>query len=296
MAVARSGEAILPALLAEPRQQDPLRPVAGQTEVLDADSLPAVRDRCLAPSLLMPFADDMARRLARLSTGPLLEVAADTGVLTQAIAASMSAGLAIVATDPCLGRVQHAAEKPGMARVTWQQADPVALPFGDAIFGIVTCHFAFAGMTDRISAFRETRRVLKPAGRFVFSVPGAIRHNPVAGCLQAALEALFPDDPPGFISNDLHGYANTEAIDDDLTEAGFTDAIYTTVELPYAADSAADAAVGYCLGTGLRTAIESRTNGHPAPVVEAVAQALRRQFGSGPLQSTMRAQIVSACG
>ena len=280
MAMARTGEAM----------------DGGQTEASGEDSLVAVRERCFGPSLLMPFADDMARRLARLSTGPLLEVAADTGVLTQAMAASMSAGLVIVATDPCLSRVQRAAQKPGMARVTWQQADPRALPFGDAIFGIVTCHFAIAGMADRLQAFRETRRVLKPAGRFVFSVPGSIRHNPVAACLQAELEALFPDDPPGFISNDLHGYANTEAIDDDLTEAGFTDAIYTAVELPYAAASAGDAAVGYCLGTGLRTAIESRTNGNTAPVVEAVTQALSREFGDGPLQSKMRAQIISACG
>ena len=104
-------------------------------------SLLAIRDRYLAPSLLAPFADEMARRLSRLSIGPLLETSADTGVLTQAIASAVSAGLTIIATDPSAEMVEHASAKPGMARVTWQQADPRALPFPDATFGIVTCHF-----------------------------------------------------------------------------------------------------------------------------------------------------------
>ena len=66
------------------------------------------------------------------------------------------------------------------------------------------------------------------------------------------MEELFPSNPPGYLAKVLHGYADNEVVDDDLTVAGFTDAIYTTVDLPYAAASAHDAAIGYCLGTPLR--------------------------------------------
>ena len=256
----------------------------------------AIRDRYLAPSLFAPFADDLARRISRLSMGPLLETSADTGVLTQAIASATSAGLTIIATDPDADIVRFAADKPGMARVSWQEADPAALPFADASFGIVTCHFGVVAMSDRVKAFTEARRVIKLGGRFVFSVPGLLRHNPVAECVQAALTALLPADPPTFVTRVLHGYADSEAIDDDLTDAGFTDAVYTSVDLPFAAASARDVAMGYCLGTGLREEIEARAPGDVERIVDAVTAALEQRFGAGPIDTTMRAQFISAAG
>ncbi len=45
------------------------------------DSLLAIRERYLGPSLLSPFADDLAQRLSRLHVGPLLETMADIGAL-----------------------------------------------------------------------------------------------------------------------------------------------------------------------------------------------------------------------
>jgi SAM-dependent methyltransferase len=256
----------------------------------------AIRDRYLAPSLLAPFADDMAHRLSRISMGPLLETCADTGVLTQAIASAMSAGLTIIATDPSAEAIACASRKPGLARVNWQQAEPTALPFPIATFGIVACHFGIVAIPDRVRAFEEARRVMKPGGRFVFSVPGNIRHNMFAYCLQEALKILFPADPPGFAARVLHGYAEPETIDDDLTEAGFTDATYTVVDLPYAAASARDAATGYCLGTALRAEIEARAPGEAEQVTREVAAILEAHFGTGPITTSMRAHIISASG
>jgi SAM-dependent methyltransferase len=238
----------------------------------------------------------MARRLSRLSIGPLLEILADTGTLTVAIASAMSAGMTIVATDPDPAAIGHAAAKPGMARVTWQQADPYALPFSAGTFGIVACHFGVVSLSDRIMAFQESRRVTKPGGRFVFSVPAHIRHNPVAGFLHDTLREMFPADPPLFIGRVLHGYSDNETIDDDLTAAGFTDAIYSSVELPYASASAYDVAAGYCQGTGLRAEIDARVPGGIDRVTQSVAAALVQRFGSGPIEAVMRAHIISASG
>lgn len=256
----------------------------------------AIRDRHIGPTLLAPFADDMARRLARFSLGPLLEIAADIGVLTQAIASVMSAGAAIIATDPDASAVHHASLKPGMARVTWQTADPRALPFNDAAFGVVACLFGVTTMPNRVQAFREVRRVMKPGGRFLFAVPAHIRHNPVAECVQDAVDALFPSDPLRFLASVLHGYADNEMIDNDLTAAGFTDAVYTTVDLSYVARSARDTAIGFCLGTPLRGEIEDRLGAQTGPAVDAVTQMIIQRFGSGEIAAPMRAQVVSASG
>jgi SAM-dependent methyltransferase len=183
-----------------------------------------------------------------------------------------------------------------MARVIWQQADPHDLPFTAAAFGIIACQFGAATLGGPVGLFKQARRVMKPGGRFVFNVPGSLPHNPIAECLQAALDAFFPLDPPRYIANVLHGYADNDVVDDDLTAAGFTDAIYTTVELPFAADSARDAATGYCLGTSLFAELELRTGGNIEPVLQAATRALQQRFGSGAIAATMRAHVVSAAG
>ncbi|HQT75855.1 MAG TPA: class I SAM-dependent methyltransferase [Rhodopila sp.] len=249
--------------------------------------------RYLAPYLLSPFAIDMANRLSRLSTGPLLEIAAGAGTLTRATALAMSAGIAIVATDPISTRFDAAIEGSALARVSWQRADPAELPFRDASFGIIACHFAIATMPDKAPVLREARRVMVLGGRFVFSVPGTLRHNPVAECVQAALAAAFPNDTPSFLTRQMHGYADEDIIDNDLTAAGFTDAMYTTVDLPFQAP-ASDVALGYCLGTPLRIEIESRAGDALERVMAQTAEALRSQFGSDMIRSAMRATIVSA--
>jgi SAM-dependent methyltransferase len=260
------------------------------------DSLLGTRERYLGPSLLSPFADDMAQRLSRLSVGPLLEILADIGLSTQAIAASVSAGMTFIATDPSDALLRHACKKPGTSRVIWRIADPCALPFEPATFGLVACQFGVMALTDHVLAFREARRVMKPGARFVFNVPAHIRYSPVAARVQQSMEELFPSNPPGYLAKVLHGYTENEVVDDDLTLAGFTDALYTTVDLPYAAASARDAAIGYCLGTPLRYEIEARAVGESERAVEAVAAALKRRFGAGPIEASMRAHVISASG
>ncbi len=252
----------------------------------------STRDRYFAPCVLAPFAEDMARRLGRLSNGPALEILSSTGTLTQGMASSLSAGMTIIATDPDPAAVAHASGKPGMGRVTWQTAEPSALPFRDATFGVISCLLALSTLPNRLAVFQEVRRVMKPGARFLFSVFGNIRQNPVADCIQAALDAMAPEQPPSFISHGMHGYANCETIDDDLTAAGFTDAIYTTVDVPFVAASASEVATGYCLGTKLHQEIGRRF----PDCTDIVTQALEKQFGTGTIRSTMRAHVVTAAG
>lgn len=261
---------------------------------LAIDPAIAIRDQFLGPCLLAPFAGDMARRLARINKGPLLEIGADTGVLTQAASLAMSADVTIVASDPDPAAIEHAQCKPGMARIAWQTADAHSLPFQDATFGMIACLFAAAMFDDRAQAFADVRRVMKPGGRFVFAVPAHIRHNPVADCIDQALARVYPADPIRFLGQVLHGYADNEAIDDDLTAAGFTDATYTVLEMPFAAARARDVAMGYCQGLGLRR--ELAMLGDDGVAVNAATAALQQRFGDGPINTTMRAQLVVASG
>jgi len=155
-------------------------------------SIPALYDRHLGPLLFMPYAADLARRLADIKTGSVLETAAGTGIVTQALAAALPPAVELVATDLNQAMIDFAAAKPGMKRISFRQADATKLPFADASFDAVVCQYGVMFFPDRVAGYREARRVLKPGGRFLFNVWDSLAHNPVTAVVSTAWPPSFP--------------------------------------------------------------------------------------------------------
>jgi SAM-dependent methyltransferase len=245
--------------------------------------------------LFAPFAADMARRVAALAPGRVLETAAGTGALTRALAEALPAAAEIVATDlnpPMLQR----AELTGTARpVSWQPADAMALPFDDGRFDVVACQFGAMFFPHKPSAFAEARRVLRPGGVLLFSVWDRLQANDFVATVQAVLDRLFPADPPRFMDRTPHGYFEPAAIRRDLADGGFDAAPgIDTLALTSRAPSAMAAAVAYCQGTPLRAELEARAAvASLADVTTACAAALQDRFGSGEIEGQIRAHVVS---
>ena len=110
------------------------------TDKVFAGSIPEIYDRFLVPLVFEPYANDLANLAARAQPRDLLETAAGTGVLTRALASRLPADTRIVATDlnqPMLD--QAAGKQHPRDRVTWRQADALALPFNDREFDVVAC-------------------------------------------------------------------------------------------------------------------------------------------------------------
>src|ERR1700687_3921523 len=135
-------------------------------------SMPEFYDRFLVPVMFEPFARDLAGRVQGLTSGHVLEIAAGTGVVTRALARDLPAEIVITATDLNAAMLDRAKSHAGMERVRWQEADALALPFGDRLFDCVVCQFGVMFFPDKQAGFREALRVLQPGGRFLFSVWG----------------------------------------------------------------------------------------------------------------------------
>ena len=104
-------------------------------------SFPVVYDRDLVPMMFAPYARILGRRATGFAPSRVLETAAGTGIVTQELVQRLPADVAITATDLNQPMIDRARVKPDMARVVWQQADAMRLPFPDGSFDLIVCQF-----------------------------------------------------------------------------------------------------------------------------------------------------------
>jgi ubiquinone/menaquinone biosynthesis C-methylase UbiE len=267
------------------------------TDKVFAGSIPEIYDRFLVPLIFEPYATDLAARIAGVKPQHVLETAAGTGVLTRAIASRLAENARLVATDLNQPMLNHAAAlQPPDRRLTWQQADALALPFEDRTFDVVACQFGVMFFPDKVQGYREARRVLKSGGRFFFNVWDRIENNEFADVVTQALTAVFPDDPPRFMARTPHGYHDVEKIREELTAAGFADVSIDTLDARSKAPSPRHPAIAYCQGTPLHNEIEARDASRLEHATVKATEALERRFGSGPINGLIRAHVIAAAG
>ena len=260
-----------------------------------AGSIPENYDRHMVPLIFEPYAADMARRAASVSPGAVLETAAGSGVVTRALAPGLPANASYVVTDLNQPMIDYAASRqPADARITWRQADALALPFENATFDLVCCQFGAMFFPDRTSGYREARRVLKPGGRFLFSVWDRIEENVFADDVTNALARIFSNDPPRFLARTPHGYHDTALIRRELEDAGFSHVEIETRAEQSRAPSPRVPAVAYCQGTLLRNEIEARKAGKLEAATDYVTSAIADRHGRGEVAAKIQAHVIMA--
>ena len=251
--------------------------------------MPEAYEKWLVPTVFGPFAVDLAARVAARSPARVLEVAAGTGVLTRELARVVP-DAAVTATDlndamVALGRTRA----PG---ATWQQADAMHLPFDDSAFDVVACQFGVMFLPDKPAGYAEVRRVMTPDGTFLFNAWSTLAAHEFEAAFMAALERMFPADPPTFLARTPHGYADPDRIVADLQAGGLRCTSIETVTLEGRAESVAGLATGYCTGTPVRAEIVDRAD--LDTTTAAVVRELQTQLGTGPITVRMAAHVVEA--
>jgi ubiquinone/menaquinone biosynthesis C-methylase UbiE len=258
-------------------------------------SLAAFYEKFMVPMVFDPFADAMVEDVGAHFLGDVLETAAGTGIVTRKLAAlGRKTAAKIVATDSSLPMVELGKQLAQGPDVTWQQADAMNLPFPDASFDTVICQFGVMFLPERVKAFQEALRVLRPSGQFIFSVWDKIQENAFVDTVQTAVASLFPNDPPHFLPNTPHGYFDLTQIADDLHAAGFRQApAFETITRQGHSESASVAATAYTQGTPLRAEIEARAPGRLEEVTTVAVCALAAHFGPRAIEGQLQAIFVT---
>jgi len=200
------------------------RRIVDAVDKVFAGSIPDVYDDYLVSLIFEQYADDLAQRTAALNPRRVLEVAAGSGVVSRAVAAVLKPSARYVVTDlnpPMLDRAASMQDDPD--RVEWQAADALELPFEVGTFDLVLCQFGAVFFPDRVRAYRETHRVLREGGSFIFNMWDRIEENDIAHEVTRALAEVFPDDSRSFLRRTPHGHYDTATYRSELEAAGFRD-------------------------------------------------------------------------
>lgn len=261
--------------------------MAGDSSWLD--TMPERYDRCLGPALFAPYARYLAAMAAEAGPRVVLELAAGTGIVTAELVRALPTA-AITATDLNPAMVSLAGAR--VSGPTWLVADAQALQFPAAMFDLIVCQFGVMFFPDKAAAFAEAARVLRPGGRYLFTVWDRVERSGFPSALVAALAELFPEDPPDFVTRVPHGYHDSEQIGIDVAAGGLQLESIERVELRGTATSARTLAEGFCYGTPLRFGLEER--GELGALAEALVEPMTRRLGDGPLEGELSAFVVSA--
>src|SRR5262249_51835517 len=130
---------------------------------------------------------------------------------------------------------------PDTAGLQWRHGDAMALPVPDRSVDAVVCGFGLLLFSDKVAAIRETFRVLRPGGTYLFNAWGPLAHNPVPRIAHETVATFFPADPPQFYTVPFSCH-DPASICDWLTAAGFVDVTWTSLAKTGTSPSAADAA------------------------------------------------------
>jgi SAM-dependent methyltransferase len=257
-------------------------------------SIPAFYDQGLGPIFFADFADDIARRAAGSAPTCVLELAAGTGIATRRLRDLLPGEAQLTATDlnpPMLEVARRKFHSDEM--VEFQSSDATALPFADASFDAVVCQFGVMFFPDKDKGHREAHRVLVSGGRYLFSVWDSHRHNPIGPLITEILEGFFPNDPPQFYQVPF-SYHRIDPIKESLDAAGFTDLRIAVLRVIKIIPNVPTYARAVVLGNPLIDQIRARGGVDPERVIEELAEALPREFGTAPTRIPLQAIVFEA--
>ncbi|HEU0283847.1 MAG TPA: class I SAM-dependent methyltransferase [Sphingomicrobium sp.] len=265
-----------------------------RNDTLFTGSIPANYDRYMVPLLFRPYAEQVAKRASALRPQRILETAAGTGVVTEALHEALPEA-EIVATDLNTPMLEEAGQRIGREKVRFQQADALALPFEDSSFDLVVCQFGVMFFPDKVAGNSEAHRVLRDGGSYMLVIWNSVHQNLATKVVGQAVADLFPaEDRSAFYERVPFRYFDQAIIRADLEAARFSTIEFETVELRSRAASARDAAMGLVQSTPMRTELEERGPGMLERATEAAIEALRQFEDPGGFDAPMSALIVTA--
>lgn len=145
---------------------------------------------------------------------------------------------------------------------------------------------------DKKKAYQEAYRVLAGGGRYLFSVWDPADHNPINRLVTNIAAGFCAADPPRIFQVPV-AYHRIDPVRDLLDTVGFTDINISVVSIQKTIAHIAALTQSQVYGGPLLDELRAR-DVDPDRVVDALAEALPRAFGSNPTHMPLQAIVFEA--
>ncbi len=180
--------------------------------------------------------------------------------------------------------------------VAFVEGDATALAYQDDSFDAVTMGFGILHIPDSAQALREVKRVLRPGGKFAYSV----WHGPeISAAFRIVFNSIQQHGDPSIVlppGPAIHDYADKDFAFAALKTAGFSDPHLQTVDSYWTLDDPGAPYNHFLEGTVRGAALlRNQPKANQDAIRTAIGDAVKREFGSSsPWQFPIPAAIVSA--
>ena len=157
-----------------------------------------------------------------------LDVATGTGDLALELARRVMPGGEVVGSDFSEGMLEHARRKAaGVDGVRFEQANALALPYGDGEFAAATVGFGARNFSDLDQGLREMARVVRPGGRVVVLEITTPTKPPLSTFFRLWFDRIVPklgrDEAYTYLPNSVKRFPGPEALAGAMDAAGLRD-------------------------------------------------------------------------
>jgi len=184
--------------------------------------------------LVRVWRDEAARVVLEGLEGPVLDVAAGTGALSQVLAGQGARVVGLDMVPRMIQRAQERIRRTDANRPQFVTGDALTLPHPDNVFGAVSCGFGLRNMHDVSAALKEMARVLRPGGRVVVLeiMPPGERMGIVRRAIWLYLRAVVPvlgavlagdGDAYRYLKSSVAAFLSPDDLASLMEEAGLVD-------------------------------------------------------------------------
>jgi len=250
-------------------------------------------DQYSGPLFFEPYAIEVASRIDSSSIGYAVELASGTGRVTRHLRKALRPEARLIASDISADMLAVAREKLEEERIEWQMINAEQLPFEDNSVDLLVCCFGYMFVSDKVRAFAEAFRVLKPGSMLILTTWDKLESLGASQTYRKIVKKYLTEKLPESF-NLPYSMCEEAEIKQLLRHAGFSKISIERVAKLAESPTALDATIALSQGGPIYNEIMKRNPAWYDEIKVTLERELSEKYGVAPMIAPMSAIVSQA--